>query len=132
MLIGTRSECDRLQCQGNRDPVFNVFYHQVNNEYFHCLNRSQFGQYWKCVVEERDFFSLPDVIDVVFVKKYLNCKTVGLFIQKLLSMIILMKFRINLFCGVYLLAYLIKNRFRFKIAKSIPNTGLVLDYGQIR
>ena len=38
-----------------------------------------------------------------------------------------MKFRINLFCGVYLLVHLIK-----EIAKSIPNTGLVLDYGQTR
>ena len=112
VLIGTRSECDRLQCQGNQDPVFNVFYHKVNNEYFYCFNRNQLGQYWKCVVEDRDFFALADTIDVVFVKKclmfFLNCKTVIFFIQKLLSLIIMMKFRINLFCGVYLLVHLIK------------------------
>ena len=112
VLIGTRSECDRLQCQGNQDPVFNVFYHKVNNEYFYCFNRNQLGQYWKCVVEDRDFFALADTIDVVFVKKclmfFLNCKTVIFFIQKLLPLIIMMKFRINLFCGVYLLVHLIK------------------------
>ena len=34
LLIGTRSECDRLQCQGKHDPVFNVFYHKVNNQFF--------------------------------------------------------------------------------------------------
>ena len=27
-----------------------------NNEYFYCLNREQLGQYWKCVVEDRDSF----------------------------------------------------------------------------
>ena len=25
VLIGNRSESDRLNCQGNHDPVFNVF-----------------------------------------------------------------------------------------------------------
>ena len=38
----------------------------------------------------------------------LNYKTVGFFIQKLLSLITMMKFHINLFCGVYLLVHLIK------------------------
>ena len=54
LLIGTRSECDRSQCQGKHDPVFNVFYHKVNNQFF-CLNRNQLGQYWKNVVEDHDF-----------------------------------------------------------------------------
>ena len=112
LLIGSRSECDRLQCQGNHDPAFNVFYHKVINRHFYCLSRNQLGQYWKCVVEDREFFAVADVINVVFVKKclmfFLNCKTVIFFIQKLLSLIIMMKFRINLFCGVYLLVHLIK------------------------
>ena len=56
LLIGTRYECDRLQCQGNHDPAFNVFYHKVINRHFYCLSRNQLGQYWKCVVEDRDFF----------------------------------------------------------------------------
>ena len=56
MLIGTRSKRDRLQCQGNHNPVFNVFHHKVNNQYFYCLNRKQLGQYWRCVVEDRDYF----------------------------------------------------------------------------
>ena len=55
LLIGGRSECDRLQCQGKHYPVFNVFYHKVNKHFFYCLNRNQLGQYWKCVVEDRDF-----------------------------------------------------------------------------
>ena len=34
LLIGTRSECDRLSCQGNYLPVFHLHYHKNNNEYF--------------------------------------------------------------------------------------------------
>ena len=56
VLIGTRSKRDRLQCQGNHNPVFNVFHHKVKNQYFYCLNRKQLGQYWRCVVEDRDYF----------------------------------------------------------------------------
>ena len=55
LLIGTRSECDRLNCQGKHLPLFNWYYHN-NNEYFYCLNRDQLGQYWQCVVEDRDSF----------------------------------------------------------------------------
>ena len=56
LLIGTRSECDRLSCEGKHTPVSNLYYHKVNNEYFYCLNRDQLGQYWQCVVEDRDVF----------------------------------------------------------------------------
>ena len=43
-------------------------------------------------------------------------------------------FRMNLFFGQYLLVHLIKKKekFRIEIANSIPNTGLVFDYGQTR
>ena len=34
LLIGTRSECDRLQCQGKYDPVFNVSYHKEMSHVF--------------------------------------------------------------------------------------------------
>ena len=45
LFIGTRSECDRLSCQeGKHSPVFHVYYHKANNEYFYCLNRKQLGQ----------------------------------------------------------------------------------------
>ena len=36
--------------------VIYLFYHKVNNEYFYCVNREQLGQYWRCVVEDRDVF----------------------------------------------------------------------------
>ena len=112
LLIGTRSECDRLQCQGKHDPVFNVFYHKVNNQFFYCLNRNQLGQYWKCVVEDRDFLcssrcdrcSICKEMSDVFSELQGSC----FFIQKLLSLITMMKFLIDLFWGVYLLVHLIK------------------------
>ena len=45
LLIGTRSECDRFCCQeGKHLPLFNLYYHNSNNEYFCCLNRKQLGQ----------------------------------------------------------------------------------------
>ena len=62
LLIGTRSECDRFRCQERnfvvkKDyPAFKLYHHKVNNEYFYCVNRDQLGQYWKCVVEDRDYF----------------------------------------------------------------------------
>ena len=99
VLIGTRSEFDRLQCQGNHDPVFIVFYHKVNDKYFYCLNRNELGQYWKCVVEDRDFFysSRCDRCSI--------CKEISDAFSELQDM---MKFRVNLFCSVHLLVHLIK------------------------
>ena len=44
VLIGIRSECDRLSCEGEHTE-FNLFYHKVNNEYFYCVNRQQLGEY---------------------------------------------------------------------------------------
>ena len=55
VLIGTRSECDRDSCEHKKhSPEFDVYYHEVNNEYFYCLNRKQLGRYWQCVIKDRD------------------------------------------------------------------------------
>ena len=105
LLIGSRSECDRLQCQAKHDPVFNLFYHKVNNQFFYCLNRNQLGQCWKCVVEDRDFscssrrdrYSICKEMSDVFSKLQDSL----FFYPKLLLLITMMKFRINLFCDVY-------------------------------
>ena len=59
LLICTWSECDRFSCQGKHLPMFNLYHHKNNNEYFYCLNWDQLGQYWQCVVEDRDAFC-PD------------------------------------------------------------------------
>ena len=60
LIIGTRSECDRLSCEHEKhSPEFEVYYHKVNNRYFYCLNRKQLGQYWQCVIKGRDT-SCPD------------------------------------------------------------------------
>ena len=56
VLIGTRSECGRFDCQeGKHNPPFNLYYHK-NNQSFYCINRDQCGQYWKCMIEDRDYF----------------------------------------------------------------------------
>ena len=55
VLIGTHSECDRLSCEHEKhSPEFEVYYHKVNNRYFYCLNQKQLGQYWQCVIKDRD------------------------------------------------------------------------------
>ena len=113
LLIGTRSECDRLQCQGKHDPVFNVFYHKVNNQFFYCLNRNQLGQYWKCVVEDLDFLCSSRCDQCSICKEmsdlFSELQDSWFFYPKTtLALITMMKSRISLFCGIYLLVHLIK------------------------
>ena len=55
-LIGTRPECDRLSCEGQHKPFFNLYYHKINKEKRYCLNRDQLGQFWQCVVNDRNMF----------------------------------------------------------------------------
>ena len=55
-MVGFRSECDRLSCEGNHDPVFDMHYQRTNNEYRYSMTRNQLGQYWQCVVKDRDTF----------------------------------------------------------------------------
>ena len=101
LLVGTRSECDRFSCQeGNHSPVFNLYFHKGNNEYFYCINREQLGQYWKCVVEDRDSFCPSRCDQCNILKKcqmfLLNSKLVIFFIRKLALQIIKKNFHINL------------------------------------
>ena len=57
VLVGTRSKCDRYSCEnGKHSPEFDVYYHKANNKYFYCLNHQQLGQYWQCVILDRDAF----------------------------------------------------------------------------
>ena len=57
LLVGTRSKCDRLSCENEKhSPEFNVYYHKASNEYFYCFNHKKLGQYWQCVVADRDAF----------------------------------------------------------------------------
>ena len=55
-LVITRSDCDRRSCDGNHDPVFDLYYQRTSYEYCYRLNRNQLGQYWQCVVKDRDTF----------------------------------------------------------------------------
>ena len=136
VLIGTRSKRDRLQCQGNHNPVFNVFHHKVKNQYFYCLNRKQLGQYWRCVVEDRDYFcssrcercsickEMTDVFSELQDSWFFYPKTtVANNFDRTPYQSVLWRVFTSILDK--------KNRkFRFEIAKSIPDTGLVLDYGQ--
>ena len=51
-LVGQHSECDRINCKGDRIPEFSVYCEKSLD--FHCyfLNRHQLGQYWRCIVED--------------------------------------------------------------------------------
>ena len=63
-LIRSTTQCDRLNCEGNHNPAFDICFHKVNNECCYCLNHQQLAQYWRCYVQK-------NVINVMFVKKYL-------------------------------------------------------------
>ena len=105
LLVGTRSECDRLSCEGKHKPVFNLYYHKANSEYFYCVNREQLGQYWRCVVEDRDAFC-PGKCDKCNMCKEMSDVFAELqdsffFIQELTLQIIKKKFYINLSYGEF-------------------------------
>ena len=108
LLVGNRSECGRFSCQeGKHYPVFNLYFHKANNEYFYCINREQLGQYGKSVAEDRDKYC-PTRCDKCNICKEMSDVFIELqdsyfFIQKLALLIIKKKFHINLFCGVYLI-----------------------------
>ena len=53
-LVRKSSQCDRITCQGNHNPQFNVYFHKVNNKFCYCLNQKQLSQYWFCVVQDRE------------------------------------------------------------------------------
>ena len=133
LLIGTQSECDRLSCQGNQLHVFNLYYHKNNNEFFYCLNRDQLGQYWQCVVEDRDLFC-PNRCDQCNI-----CKEISdVFTELQDSYFFYPKTSVAnnheeiLYQHVLWLTFasVIDKKFRIEIGKSIPHTGLVLNYGK--
>ena len=55
-LVRKTSQCDRINCFANHDPQFSVYYHKNNNQSCFCLNRRQLGQYWRCIINDRDYF----------------------------------------------------------------------------
>ena len=135
LLIGTRSECDRLSFEGKHEPVFNWYYHKANCEYFYCVSREQLGQYWHCVVEDRDAFC-PDKCD-----KYNMCKeTSDVFAEPQDSYFIYPRtdaansqeeIPYQPILWRILTSIIDKNkRFRIETGKLIPNRGLVLNYGK--
>ena len=131
-VVGFHSECDIQGCKGNYDPAFTVYYQKVNDEYCYCLNRKQLGQYWRCVVENTNFLcpsrcerckackEMPHVFSKLQ-DSYI------FFIQELSIQILLNISLINRCYGVFLIDQVIRNN----LSESIPNIGLVQDYGQI-
>ena len=134
LLIETRSECDRLSFEGKHTPVFILYYHKVDKEYFYCLKRDQLGQYWQYVIEDTDVFC-PDRCDKCNIFKEISDD----FTQLQNSYYFYPKTDVTnnheeipyqpilwrIFAGV-----IDKNnkKFRTEIGKSIPNRGLVLNY----
>ena len=105
-LIGTRSECDRLLCEGQHKPVFNLHYHKINKETCYSLNRDQLGQFWQCVVNDRNTFCperykkchVCNIMHEVFVE----LQDAYFFLQRRRKQIVMSLFLINLCYGVCL------------------------------
>ena len=137
LLIGTRSECDRLSCiEGNHAPLFNLYYHKINNEYFYCVNREQLGQYWHCVVEDRDTLcpyrcdkckmckEMSDVFPELQDSYFFYPRTDAANSQE--------EIPYQPILWIISTTVIDKNneRFRIEIGKSNPNRDLVLNYGK--
>ena len=124
VLADAWSECDRYSCEhGKHSPEFDVYYHKANNEYFYCLNRQQLGQYWQCVIADRDAFC-PEKCEKCSICKemadvFVELQDSFFFYPKKVLQTILIKFHINQFCGMYLIVWLIKRtkNFVLKLAK---------------
>ena len=136
LLIGTRSECDRLSCEGKHKPLFNLYYHKANNEYFYCVNREQLGQYWRCVVEDRDAFC-PDKCDKCNMWKEMSDVFAELqdscfFYQRTYAANSQEEIPYQPILWRTFTSIIDKNnkRFSIEIGKSIPDRGLVLNYGK--
>ena len=56
--IRSTTQCDRLNCEVNHNPAFDILFHKVNNQYCYCLYCQQLGQYWRCVVENHNLLYL--------------------------------------------------------------------------
>ena len=65
-VIGKRTECDRLSCEG-KHTEFTLFFHKINNESFYCLNRKQLEEYWKYVNKDQEVFCPENAISVMSV-----------------------------------------------------------------
>ena len=50
-LVCVTTQFDRLNCESNQDPPFEIFFHKNNDEYCYCLDRNQLDQYWHCVTQ---------------------------------------------------------------------------------
>ena len=102
LLAGTQSECDGLSCEHEKhSSEFDVCYYKANNEYFYCLNRKQLGQYWQCMIADRNAFCPEKCENVVFVKKW---QMFSVELQDSLFFYpkkVLIEFHIKQFCGVY-------------------------------
>ena len=129
-LVGFCSKCDRLSCEGNHDPVFDLYYQRTNNEYCYCLNRNQLGQYWQCVV--KDTFC-PSHCDSCTVCKEMSDIYVELNDAYFFSP------NTNVESKPYqpvlwlvFTSIIDKNRRQFynEIAKSVPSDNLILNYGK--
>ena len=139
VLIGTRSECDRLSCEhGKHSPEFEVYYHKVNNQYFYCLNWKQLGQYWQCVIKYRDTFC-PDRCEKCSICKEMT----DMFVELQDSCFFYPKtcpannqenipYQPVLWRVYNKIINKNSNKFYIEIAKSSPHHDLFLNYGQTR
>ena len=136
-MIATRSECDRLSCEHEKhSSEFDVYYHKVNNEYFYCLNQKQLGQYWQCVIKDRDTFCLERCGKSTIGKEMTNVfnelQDSSSFYpkQSLANNVDLVPYQPVLWRVFNSVIDKKNKKFRIEIGKSSPHTGLLLDYGK--
>ena len=125
-LVRVTTQCDRLNCEVNHDPPFEIFFQKNNDEYCYCLDRNQLNQYWRCVIQNMKLLCPRDC------GKCFACKEFSLIYTELKESYFLCA---NVSSSGHMKPYqpvkwriftaTNKKKFRIEIAKSIPNDGLV-------
>ena len=125
-VVRVTTQCDRLNCEVQHDLPFVIFFHKVNDEYCHFLDRNQLNQYWRCVTQNMKLLCPRDC------GKCFACKELSLIRTELQGSYI---FCANVSSSSHMKPYqpvkwriftaTNKKKFRIEIAKSVPNDGLV-------
>ena len=95
-LVRKTSQCDWINCFANHDPHFSVYFHKNNNSSCYCLNHRQLGQYWRCIINDRDYFCSPSC------EQCQTCKEVSHIFSELQDAYFLILIHIFILSKIYL------------------------------
>ena len=121
-FVGVTTQCDRLNCEVNHDPPFEIFFQKNNDEYCYCLGRNQLNQYWRFVTQNMKLLCPRDCRNCFACKEFLLIYT-ELQESYFFCANVSSSGHMNPYQPVKWRIFTARNKkkFRIEIAKSIPN-----------